>query len=249
MKIISITNDTIHKEHICCCLSDQKSESGVRLKKEWLSNRLLEGLMFKRLDQRGKVFIEYLPAEKAWVPIHAPGYMIINCHWVAGRYKGEGWGKKLLEECEKDAKDLHGIVIISSSKKKPYLSDKKFLIKQGFEVCDTAPPYFELLVKRFCPTSPMPHFHDNAKTLRVGFGPGLDIYYTAQCPFSINYAQEALLLSQDSCLPIRVHQLTTKEEAQNHSCPVTTYSAFLNGQFITHEILNQAKILTLLSNQ
>jgi ribosomal protein S18 acetylase RimI-like enzyme len=248
MKIIDITNDTIHKEHICCCLSDKQSESGVRLKKEWLSNQFLEGLKFKRLNERGKVFIEYLPAENAWVPIHAPGYMIINCHWVAGRFKGQGWGKKLLEECEKDAKSMHGIAVISSNKKKPYLSDKKFLLKSGFEVCDTAPPYFELLAKRFHPTSPIPYFHDNAKTLRVDLGPGLDIYYTAQCPFSVNYAQEALLCSKDSPVPIRVHQITKKEEAQNHTCPITSYSVFLNGKFITHEILNKAKILKLLAN-
>ncbi len=53
MKIIDITNDTIHKEHICCCLSDKQSESGVHLKKDWLRNQFLECLKFKRLNERG----------------------------------------------------------------------------------------------------------------------------------------------------------------------------------------------------
>ncbi|MFB6364074.1 histidine phosphatase family protein [Paenibacillus elgii] len=34
---------------------------------------------FCALDAKGKVFIEYLPAENAWVPIDAPHYMFINC--------------------------------------------------------------------------------------------------------------------------------------------------------------------------
>jgi ribosomal protein S18 acetylase RimI-like enzyme len=249
LNIIDIIEDNIHEEHICCSLSDKKGESGVRLKKEWLTCRFAEGLKFKRLDARGKVFIEYLPAENAWVPIDANGYMVINCHWVAGKFKGQGLGKRLLEECEKDAQGMNGIVVISSSKKKSYLSDKNFLIKSGFEVCDTAAPYFELLVKKFNNASPIPRFCKNAKKLTVNTGLGLDIYYTAQCPFAVNYAQEALLLSQNSPIPIRIHQITNKEDAQNHTCPVTSYSAFLNGKFLTHEILTQAKILKILENK
>ena len=249
LNIIDITKDNIYEEHICCSLSDKKEESGVRLKKEWLTCRFAEGLKFKRLNVRGKVFIEYLPAEKAWVPINANGYMVINCHWVAGKFKGQGLGKKLFEECEKDAQGMNGIVVISSTKKKSYLSDKSFLLNSGFEVCDTAAPYFELLVKKFNNTSPIPSFYKNAKKLTVNTGVGLDIYYTAQCPFAINYAQATLLLSQNPPLPIRIHQITSKEDAQNHTCPVTSYSAFLNGKFLTHEILTQAKILKILHNK
>jgi thiol-disulfide isomerase/thioredoxin len=249
MKIIDINKDNIHKEHICCSLSDKKEESGVQLKKEWLYCRFAEGLKFKRLNERGKVFIEYLPAENAWIPIDANGYMVINCHWVAGKFKGQGWGKKLLEECEKDAQGMNGIVVISSTKKKPYLSDRNFLLKNGFEVCDTAAPYFELLVKKFNNSSPLPIFCKNAKKLTVNTDLGLDIYYTAQCPFAINYTQEALLLSKSSPIPIRIHPITSKEDAQNHTCPVTSYSVFFNGKFITHEILTQAKILKLLENK
>lgn len=246
MDIIHITKDTIQQEHICCSLSDKRTESGVYLKKEWLSNRFPEGLKFVRLNERGKVFIEFLPAENAWIPIDAPGYMAVNCHWVAGRFKGQGWGKTLLAECEKAARNMHGIVVISSNKKKPYLSDKGFLMKNGFTVCDTAPPYFELLVKKFHPSYPDPRFRPNAKTLKINAGSGIDIYYTAQCPFAVNYAQAALLAFQDSSQPVRIHQITCRQDAQNHSCPVTSYSIFLNGEFITHEILTPAKLLALL---
>lgn len=37
------------------------------------------GYVFRRLDARAKVFIEYVPAEYAWLPVTAPNYLMINC--------------------------------------------------------------------------------------------------------------------------------------------------------------------------
>ncbi|MEE0080355.1 MAG: hypothetical protein U0I77_09725 [Holdemanella sp.] len=35
-----------------------------------------------RSEERGKCFIEYIPAENAWVPIEADGWFYINYLWV-----------------------------------------------------------------------------------------------------------------------------------------------------------------------
>ena len=55
-----------------------------------MTERFAEGFVFKKLDVRGKVFIEYGPAEKAWCPIVADGYMHVDCFWVSGQFKGQG---------------------------------------------------------------------------------------------------------------------------------------------------------------
>ena len=44
-----------------------------------MKQRFDEGLVFYRSEERGKCFIEYIPAENAWVPIEADGYLYINC--------------------------------------------------------------------------------------------------------------------------------------------------------------------------
>ena len=82
MDKVILTPENIGREHICCAMSDKKSADGVEAKKEWLTCRMKEGLKFIKLDIRGKVFIEYLPAEYAWVPVEADGYTFINCLWV-----------------------------------------------------------------------------------------------------------------------------------------------------------------------
>ncbi|WP_166241840.1 GNAT family N-acetyltransferase [Paenibacillus turpanensis] len=228
-------------------MSDKKSVNGVQLKKEWLSCRFEEGLQFQKLDVKGKVFIEYVPAEYAWAPVDAPGYMMINCFWVSGSFKGKGYGAALLDQCMENAKEKHGLVILTSAKKKPYLSDKAYLVKHGFEVCDTAPPYFELMVKRFNSSAPDPVFRASAKQGIPGGKEGLVVYYTNQCPFTDYYANDELEeIGQELGVPVERVRLTSREEAQNAPSAWATYSAFYNGKFLTHEILNKKKAATLL---
>lgn len=247
--LLQLNRDNILENHICCAMSDPKNQNGVRLKKEWLQCRFEEGLVFKKLDVKGKVFIEYVPAENAWVPIDAPGYMFINCMWVAGRYKSQGYGAKLLNECMNDSKDKHGIVVISSHKKKPYLAEKSFFIHNGFEVIDTAPPYFELLVKKLNPHAPAPKFKPSAKQTRIDQTDGLVVMYTDQCPFTDYYTNDVLDdIQQEYQIPITKIKLVSKEAAQNAPSAYTTFAAFYNGSFLTHEILNKSKIDKLLKS-
>ena len=100
MDYIRVTRENIDKEHICCAMSGKQSLA----KKEWLKQRFEEGLVFYRSAERGKCFIEYIPAENAWVPIDAAGWLYINCLWVSGSLKGHGYSSDLLEECLRDAR-------------------------------------------------------------------------------------------------------------------------------------------------
>ena len=249
MDIIQLTPDNIAREHICCVIADKKGETCVSSKKAWLSARFADGLVFKRLDARGKVFIEYIPAEKAWCPIHADGYMHINCFWVSGQFKGQGYGSRLLEECITDAKakGKHGLTILASSKKQPFLSDGAYLKKKGFLVADRATPYFELLYLPFDPDAPLPRFRETAKSAKTDEDQGFVLYYTNQCPYTDKYAPLIRDMAQERSLPFRLMKLESAEEAQACPAPFTTYSLFYNGSFVTQEILSEKKFSDLLA--
>ena len=90
MEYIRVTDDNIEKEHICCAISNNKDVQ-VSSKKTWLKERFEDGLVFLKSVERGKCFIEYIPAEKAWIPIDADNYMYIDCFWVSGSFKGHGY--------------------------------------------------------------------------------------------------------------------------------------------------------------
>lgn len=242
MEFIEVNTHNIADEHICCAISDKKGETCVSSKKAWMLKRFEDGLVFKKLDARGKVFIEYIPAEKAWCPIAAAGYMHINCFWVSGQFKGQGYANRLLEECIKDAKakGKRGLTALSSAKKQPFLSDPNYLKHKGFRVADTALPYFELLYLPFDNSAPVPRFKTCAKQGKIE-EQGMVLYYSNQCPHTDKYAPLVQQLARRRGTDLKLIRLETAEQAQNAPSPFTTYSLFYNGGFLTQEILSEKR--------
>lgn len=105
MEYIKVTPENIDSEHICCAIAKEK-DLQVMSKKGWMKERFADGLVFLKGNVRGKCFIEYIPAEKAWAPVEAKDYMYINCLWIAGKYKGQGYSNELLQACAEDAKEM-----------------------------------------------------------------------------------------------------------------------------------------------
>lgn len=244
MEIITITKENLNNEHICCAISN-KDDIQVTSKKSWIAERLDDGLVFKKGDVRGKCFIEYIPAEKAWAPIEAAGYMYIDCLWVSGQFKGQGNSSILLEECIRDSKEKgkKGLVVLSSKKKVSFIADPKYLRHKGFKLADSADPYFELLYLPFHKTAEIPQFKQSVKERNQE--KGMVLYYTAQCPFTAKYVPLIEVVANENDIHFKSVKIETTEEAQNAPSPFTTYSLFYNGKFVTHEILSENKFLKL----
>jgi len=249
MNIITLTNENLEQEHICCAISNNK-DCQVAAKKSWLAERFAEGLVFKKGDVRGKCFIEYIPAENAWCPIEAEGFMFINCFWVSGQFKGQGNANLLLEECIKDSKEKgkKGLCVLSSKKKRPFLSDPKYLRYKGFLVADTMAPDYELMYLPFGNDSPKPCFQSATKESKID-GQGFVLYYAYQCPFTAKYVPMVEEIAKAKSVPFQALRFTTKEEARKAPAPFTSYSLFYNGEFVTDEILSEKKFAALLTEK
>ncbi len=249
MDIISVTKENIEKEHICCAISNNK-DCQVSSKKSWLNKRFEDGLVFKKCNVRGKCFIEYIPSEMAWSPINANDYMFINCFWVSGKFKGKGNANLLLKECIRDSKEKgkKGLVVLSSKKKLPFLSDPDFLKYKGFKLADTALPYFELLYLPFNSDSYKPSFKHNIKSPYIE-DKGFVLFYTHQCPFTAKYVPIIEEFANNKGIQFKTVLLDTREQAQNAPSPFTSYSLFYNGKFITNEILSIKKFEKIIEQQ
>ncbi len=243
MNLIKITHENIETEHICCAISNN-TDCQVMSKKAWLKERLDEGLVFLKCDVRGKCFIEYIPVEYAWVPVEAEGFMYINCLWVSGQFKGQGYSNLLLEECIKDSKErgMKGLVTLSSKKKVGFLSDPKYLKYKGFQTIDSAHPYFELMYLPFEDGEDKPRFKPQVKEADANIPQkGLCIYYTNQCPFTAKYVPLLEAVARKNDVEFQAIHIATKDQAQNAPIPFTSFNLFYNGEFVTHEILSEKK--------
>ena len=245
MEYIRVNKKNLNDEHICCAISNN-NDVQVKSKKEWLSDRFDDGLVFLKSTERGKCFIEYIPAENAWNPIKADGYTYIDCLWVSGSFKGHGYSNDLLNECIKDSKEKgkKGLCILSSEKKKPFLADPKYLKYKGFKVCDEAENGIQLWYLPFDEGADKPRFKDCAKKPRIT-EQGYVLYYTNQCPFNGKYVPIVEKTAKDNGIPFKAIRITSKEDAQNAPTPVTTYALFYNGEYVTNEQMNDTKFLKL----
>lgn len=236
---IDLDPHNISNEHICCAISDKKCADSYQAKKDWLAKEFNNGYVFKRIDERAKVFIEYGPAEKAWVPISAPNYLNINCFWVSGKYKKNGYGKELLKTAIENAKGQgkDGLVTIVGTKKFHFMSDPKWFLKQGFEEVERISSGFSLLAMKFNDTAQNPQFNNTVISGECPDKNGIVVYYSNRCPFAEFHAKESLVeTAKKRKLPLKVIKLKTMEEAQNCPSPATIFSLFLNGRFMTTDI-------------
>ncbi len=247
MEYVRVTKDNLEKEHICCAISNDKDVQ-VSSKKAWLAERFDEGLVFLKSTERGKCFIEYIPAEYAWVPIEADGYMYIDCLWVSGSFKGHGYSNDLLNECIRDSREKgkKGLCILSSAGKKPFLADPKYLKYKGFRISDEADNGIQLRYLPFAEDAALPLFRPCAKHPHTEEA-GYVLYWTSQCPFNAKYVPVLEQTARENQIPFRAVHIMNREDAQNAPSPVTNYALFYNGTYLTNEQMNEKKFLKLVS--
>lgn len=239
MTYINLNKGNIKDEHICCGFSDKKCAAGYAMKKEWLTGQFAQGYVFRRLDERAKVFIEYGPSEKAWMPVNAPDYLMLGCFWVSGSYKGKGHGKALLDSVIEDARSQGktGLAAVVGSKKYHFLSDTKWLLVHGFVERDTTTAGFSLLTLDLDEKTAQASFTGTAKEGSCPDKSGLVVYYSNRCPFCEYYVREVLVeTAAKRNLPLKVIKFESLEDARSAPTPATIFSLFRDGKFITTDL-------------
>jgi GNAT superfamily N-acetyltransferase len=238
-KLITLDTSNIDQEHICCAFSDKKCAESYQQKKDWLKREFENGYVFRRIDARAKVFMEYGPAEKGWAPVSAPNYLLVNCFWVSGKYKGQGYGRELLRLALEDAKaqGKDGLVTIVGTQKYHFMSDTKWLLRQGFESVEETSDGFSLLVLKLKKEGADPKFKPSVHSGPAEHKEGLLAYYTNRCPFSEYHVHNSLRESAEKRkIPLHIVKLDSLEEAQSAPTPATIFSLYYNGRFITTDI-------------
>ena len=242
---LNLTADNLDREHLCCIIRSKKPHPGVEAKRQWLAERLKEGHVFRKLDEKGVVFVEYAPLETAWVPVAGSRYLYLYCLWVAGPYKGRGFGRALMEYCLADARarGKSGVCMLGAQKQKAWLSDQSFARKFGFETVDATENGYELLALSFDGTKP--RFAPNAKKLTIE-QQELTIFYSMQCP----YIHQSLELVRRRCgeegIPLSLRRVDTLQKAKELPCVFNNWAVFYQGRFVTVNLLDEAALRRLL---
>lgn len=245
---VNLTADNLEKEHLCCIIRSKKTHPGIEAKRQWLSERLEEGHVFRKLNEKATVFIEYAPLETAWVPINGDNYYYLYCLWVSGSCKGKGYGRALMEYCIADAREngKSGICMLGANKQKAWLSDQTFAKKFGFEVVDTTEQGYELLALSFDGTSP--RFAQSVKNKGIE-KEELTIYYDMQCPYIYQNLETVKKYCDINEIPVSAILVDTLQKAKELPCVFNNWGVFYKGKFQTVNLLDAASLERILKKE
>lgn len=240
-EFINLTNENIDSEHLCCIIRSKKPHPGVEAKRRWLRERIGEGHIFRKLNQKGCCFIEYAPLETAWVPVTGDNFYYIYCLWVTGEFKGKGYGRELLDYCISQAKanGKSGVCMLGAKRQKNWLSNQAFAEKYGFKTVDETESGYRLLALSF--DGSKPHFNESAKKERIDNN-RLTIYYDMQCPYILQKIDEIKDYCESNEIPLKLEQVDTLKKAKELPCVFNNFGAFYNGRFETVNLLDAAAV-------
>lgn len=229
-------------EALPCCGIKNPLHPGRRLKNCWLQTRFKQGLHAKVLltpDNRQCGYVEYLPGEYAWRGVDARGYMLIHCIWTFWKaYQAKGFGSQMVQACVEDAKALgmNGVAVIA--RERPWLAGAALYLANGFTVVDSAPPDYQLLVRKLKPSAADPSFKGDWDKKLKRYGQGLTIIRSDQCPHIAKFAGEiAQAAEEEYGLKPRIVELKSARQAQNAPTPYAVFSVIHNGRLLAdHQI-------------
>jgi hypothetical protein len=253
IEIVDTNEDNILNYGVCGYKNIKKA--GYPEKIEWLKDRFKEGMKLKILysEKDGtQGMIEYLPGEYCWRPVEADGYMFIHCVFVGFKraYKGKGYASQLLDECIKDAKNqnMPGVAVVT--RKGAFMAGKEIFIKNGFEVVDSAPPDFELLVKKFNEKAPTPKFRGDWEKRLNKYKKGLTIIRADQCPYTVKNVNEISETAKKMYgIKPNIVDLKSSEEAKKSPCPFGTFCIIYNGKIVAHHPISKTRFQNIMNKE
>ena len=130
---------------------------------------------------------------------------------------------------------MSGICTLTSKKKKPFLSEKKFFEHYGFKVVDVIGDY-ELLALQF-DNNETPKFNDNVRTMKID-NQEFTIYYSPECPYVEYEVKELSDYAKEKNIKITFIKIDSLEKAKEVPCIFNNWANFYKGEFISNTILN-----------
>lgn len=250
IKMVEVTKDNMY-ESPCCGIKNTEHE-GHKRKTNWLKMHFKKGLKAHVLftdDNRQFGYIEYLPGQHAWRGVEADDYMFIHCIWTYyKKYQRKGYGRLLVQTCIDDAKKakMKGVVVVA--RKSPWLASCELFLKNGFEIVDTAPPDYKLVVKKFNRSAPNPKFKGNWDKKLKRHGKGLTIIRSDQCPHVAKFADEIAEMAEKTYkLKSRVVELKTYQDAQNAPTPYEVFAIIYNGQLLADHQVSRSRFRNIMN--
>jgi len=250
--VVDITPDNILKYGVCGYKSTKKE--GYPEKVSWIKENYSKGLRIKSIltDKDGiQGMIEYIPGEYCWRPAEAAEYIFIHCLFVGFKniYKGKGYAGLLIDICLKDAREQNKNGAAVVTRKGSFMVGNEIFLKKGFEIIDSAPPDFDLLVFKIKKNAQSPKFRDDLKKKVSKYDKGLTIIRADQCPYTKKNVNEIAATSKKlfGIKPIIIEN-KNYTEAQKSPCAFGSFCIIYNGEILSSHPISNTRFINIMNS-
>jgi len=245
--IVEVTANNIAEHPQAICFINPKHEFYYK-KVDWLKKQFKDGLKIKLLyfenEKKPSGFIEYLPGEHCWRAVHANGYMFIHCLWTNGKkHQHQGLGSLLIEEVEKDAKNMMGVAVITSNNS--FMATSEIFMKNGYKrILESGKE--QLMVKQFR-NGPLPTIGNKENELEKY--KGLTIIYSKQCPWVARFIEEVKPILEKENLEPTVIEIETAMQAQKAPSLYGVFNLIHDGKLLTDRYISTTRFLNIVRKE
>jgi hypothetical protein len=155
-----------------------------------------------------------------------------------------------VEECLKDAKrgKMHGVAVIT--RRGTWMAGKELFLKNKFELVDTAPPDFELLVKKFKENTSSPKFKGDWDKRLSKYDKGLIIILSDQCPYVAKSVKEISETAQKKyIIKAKITELKTCKEAQNAPSAFAIFNIVYDGKLLADHPISNTRFVNIMEKE
>lgn len=232
------------------CVKNKK-HAGYPTKLAWLEERFREGLKILLLEEDGRQlgFLEYVPSEYAWRGVHLDGYLFIHCIFLARKPDREqGYASQLIQACIEDAgrQGKKGVAVLGSDG--AWLASRAIYLKNGFEVADTHPDGYQLLVHHLG-DYPLPQLSDDWEERLAPYREGFHLLYANQCPYHLQSVRAIQEVAAKHGYEVNAVELTNPADAQAAPSPYGVFNLIYNGRLIAEHYISGTRFRNILTKE
>lgn len=252
LQIIDANASSIHQYGMCGYKN--KKHIGYQRKLDWVAKRFDEGMKYKMLvDENGNSVggIEYIPAEYAWRPVKANGYMFIHCIYIMKKdAQGKGYGIQLVQECIDDARAMgkYGVAVVA--RKGSWMAGISLFEKLGFKIYESARPDFKLMALKFDMEACSPKFAGVWVKELKRYEDGLTIITSDQCPYVVKSVTEIIEVAETEfeITPNIVH-IEDSEQAKTVPCAFGCFCIIYNGKVVAENPISKTRFRNIMKKE
>ena len=128
------------------------------------------------------------------------------------------------------------------------MADRRLFLTNGFELADTAPPDYELLVRKLKAGAADPAFKGGWDEKVARYGRGLTILRSGQCPYIAKFAAEiAETAQQEYGIKARTVKIDSWRDAQDAPTPYAVFALIYQGRLIADHQISRTRFRNIMN--